>query len=144
MNYKKLLKLIEGIGKSAGCEVMFNEYNFTTMQDIKYPALLVFNTQSQITQNINTHTFQFIWADRLMKNGSNWIDVQSEGYLVLSNIINTIRSKVNTMDYTDFSLNSFKEQYADLLAGCSATIDISIPSELGQCYNVCDYEDKCL
>lgn len=140
LTYKQLLGLIKTIARNHPCvsSVFFNEYNLTSIPNIQYPALIVLNTSSNLTASVNTHNFTLIWADRLTKDGDNWIDVQSRGYGTVPEIINALNNYIGLSDIETITLNSFKEQHADLLAGVAADISLQTVSELGNCDYLCD------
>lgn len=146
LTYKQLLKLIERVALNHPniSSVFFNEYNFTSISNIQYPALVVLNTSSDLTATVNTHNFTFIWADRLTKDGNNWIDVQSEGYSTVPEVINALDRYIGMSDVEDLTVNSFKDQHADLLAGVAVDVSLQTVSELGNCdYLCCDVDLDC-
>lgn len=124
-----------------------NRYRLNSIDDICYPASIFLIQDINIAQNITTYSFQLLYADRITSDESNIEQVQSVGLQVNSEIINFTRNNFSFIDTelnTGYSNSLFQNQYADGLAGVITSFSLIVPSDLGECDYLPEWEDKCL
>ena len=79
----------------------------------------------------------FYFGDKLKNDNSNIFEAQSDGFNVIINVINHLKENFEIEDVEDIQIFPFWQQFADILAGCYADVNIYIPVE-----DVCENFDK--
>lgn len=144
LSYMSLVRLIETISKAHPNVKDFfcNRYDFSAKDNIQYAAIVLDTEDISINNNVTAISFRFIYADRLTATRCNCLQVQTEGIRILSEIINAIRnfdSYNKDLSYNfsitipDYSINVFREGFADSTAGAFADVSMSFASEIGAC-----------
>lgn len=109
-------------------------YELNTLPDIDYSVFYI--TQNTHTGDIDDNTFSFnlYYIDRLTENKDNHLKIQSDGIIILKNIINEFN-----YTYPDEEINyplqfqTFYQRFADDCAGVYVTVQIETESVLGLC-----------
>lgn len=112
-------------------------YMLNSLPNLDYGVFFV--TQTNHSQSVNTVTYNLTlyYIDRLLTDESNKLQIQSNGIIVLGNIINIFNQKYDDVEIVyDITYNTFTHQFADACAGVYATVQIIADNELG----VCGYE----
>lgn len=135
MTLQRIINEILGIAKKqpninhVGCGDI---YSLNTLPNIDYSVFYI--TQTNHTQNQNTVTYNLVlyYVDRLVNN--NTLQVQSQGMLVLNNIINILNNSLDEVE-VDYNINytTFTHRFADDCAGVFANLKITADAELGIC-----------
>ena len=79
----------------------------------------------------------FYFGDKLKNDNSNIFEAQSDGFNVIINVINHLKENFEIEDVEDIQIFPFWQQFADILAGCYADVNIFIPVE-----DTCENFDK--
>lgn len=79
----------------------------------------------------------FYFGDKLKNDNSNIFEAQSDGFNVIINVINHLKENFEIEDVEDIQIFPFWQQFADVLAGCYADVNIFVPVE-----DVCENFDK--
>lgn len=79
----------------------------------------------------------FYFGDKLKNDNSNIFEAQSDGFNVIINVINHLKENFEIEDVEDIQIFPFWQQFADVLAGCYADVNIFIPVE-----DTCENFDK--
>lgn len=138
-NYYEFLNTLQSICDSHPIVNSFlkNKYSLNAGHDVCYPVIAYTfnNSQRNIADNYSYRTISFnlLYADRLTHDRSNMDEIHSVGIDVLTEIENTLYS---CFDYgiTGSTLNLFKEQFADSVAGAVLTINMQMPVNMGECH----------
>lgn len=111
-----------------------NVYDLNSMPDVEYSAFWLTQGQHRLDEQEVTYNFTMFYIDRLTDDFSNKTDIQSDGIVELTNIINTI---VNVMDCeVDYPLNFtvFNQRFAEECAGVFVNVNITVDNNMGNCY----------
>ena len=87
--------------------------------------------------NYNIVNLSLYYGNKLFNDSSNVFEIQSDGYNVIINVINHLKENFEIEDVEDIQLFPFWQQFADILAGCYADVNIFVPVE-----DVCANFDK--
>lgn len=79
----------------------------------------------------------FYFGDKLNNDNSNIFEAQSDGFNVLINVINHLKENFEIENSEDIQIFPFFQQFADILAGCYADVNIFVPVE-----DTCENFDK--
>ena len=79
--------------------------------------------------NYNIVNCSFYYGAKLKNDSSNLFEIQSNGYNVIINVINHLKENFEIEDVEDVQIFPFWQQFADILAGCYADVDIFVPVE---------------
>ena len=87
--------------------------------------------------NFNVVNCSFYYGDKLKNDNSNIFEAQSDGFNVIINVINHLKENFEIEDFEQIQIFPFWQQFADILAGCYADVNIFVPVE-----DVCENFDK--
>ena len=87
--------------------------------------------------NYNIVNCSFYYGAKLKNDSSNLFQVQTDGFRVIINVINHLKENFEIEDVEDVQIFPFWQQFADILAGCYADVNIFVPVE-----DTCENFDK--
>ena len=87
--------------------------------------------------NYNIVNCSLYYGGKLKNDSSNLFEIQSNGYNAIINVINHLKENFEIEDVEDTQIFPFFQQFADILAGCYADVNIFVPVE-----DVCANFDK--
>ena len=87
--------------------------------------------------NFNIVNCSFYYGAKLKNDSSNLFEIQSDGFNVIINVINHLKENFEIEDVEDVQIFPFWQQFADILAGCYADVNIFVPVE-----DTCENFDK--
>ena len=87
--------------------------------------------------NYNIVNCSFYYGAKLKNDSSNLFQIQSDGFNVIINVINHLKENFEIEDVEDIQIFPFWQQFADILAGCYADVNIFVPVE-----DTCEDFDK--
>ena len=87
--------------------------------------------------NFNIVNCSFYYGAKLKNDSSNLFEIQSDGFRAIINVINHLKENFEIEDVEDVQIFPFWQQFADVLAGCYADVNIFVPVE-----DVCENFDK--
>ena len=79
----------------------------------------------------------FYFGDKLNNDNSNIFEAQSDGFNAIINVINHLKENFEIENLEDIQIFPFWQQFADVLAGCYADVNIFVPVE-----DTCENFDK--
>ena len=79
--------------------------------------------------NYNIVNCSFYYGAKLKNDSSNLFEIQSNGFNVIINVINHLKENFEIEDVEDIQIFPFWQQFADILAGCYADVNIFVPVE---------------
>lgn len=79
----------------------------------------------------------FYFGDKLKNDNSNIFEAQSDGFNAIINVINHLKENFEIENLEDIQIFPFWQQFADILAGCYADVNIFVPVE-----DTCENFDK--
>lgn len=132
-----LKELVTAIGKLAMRQKLVNFYAAGTslyqlnpLSVDSYPVLFLAPTGNhQVNENLTTYEITLTYADRLLEDSSNDIDIYSSSIENLKNIVNGIRDIIGVVDVQfSYTIRNFAdtEKMNDRLAGSYATIRVVV------------------
>jgi hypothetical protein len=83
----------------------------------KYAAFCVQQNTHTVTQDFTTFSFTLFYVDRLTLDKSNKIEIQSTAVEFFSNLIKTIMTKFDNLDFTNGEVTTFTERFSAECAG---------------------------
>ena len=87
--------------------------------------------------NFNIVNCSFYYGAKLKNDSSNLFQIQSDGFNVIINVINHLKENFEIENLEDIQIFPFWQQFADILAGCYADVNIFVPVE-----DTCENFDK--
>lgn len=108
-------------------------YSLNSLPNIDYGVFFI--TQSNHIQTDNTVTYNLVlyFIDRLLPDGSNRLQIQSQAMLQIGNIINIFNQNNEVeIDY-DINYTTFTHKFQDDCAGVFANVTITADADLGIC-----------
>ena len=79
--------------------------------------------------NYNIVNISLYYGAKLKNDSSNLFEIQSNGYNAIINVINHLKENFEIEDVEDVQIFPFFQQFADILAGCYADVNIFVPVE---------------
>lgn len=112
-------------------------YSLNSLPNIDYGVFYITQTNHTQSENVVTYKLVLYYIDRLLQDGSNRLQVQSQGILALNNIIN-IFNQITPEVEVDYEVDytTFTHRFNDDCAGVFANVTITADNDLG----VCGYE----
>lgn len=103
--------------------------------EINYPVSWLMQLSHIYQSNVMTYKFQFIFADLLLEDKSNRLQLQSDQMQVAHDIISKIKlDNTITFNITDtIPFETFEERFDDFAAGVVITFDIVDPYPYDYC-----------
>lgn len=112
-------------------------YELNKLPNINYSVFYMTQGAHQVYENTLQYTFNLFYIDRLMADNSNRLQIQSQGMLVINNIINLFNQLDIDIDIVyPVTFTSFNQRFADECSGVFAEITINVDNNLG----ICGYE----
>lgn len=112
-------------------------YILNTQPNIDYSVFFITQTNHSQYENTIEYKLTLFYVDRLMTDESNRLKIQSEGIMMLGNIINIFNQKYPDVE-VEYNVNhtTFLQKFADSCAGVFADVTIIADNNIG----VCGYE----
>lgn len=98
-------------------------YNILNSKEIPYTASIIELENSMVNGSLLSHTFRISVFDRLLQDESNLLDIFDVTRGILNDIIIHIAERYDTDE--NFTVEYVKDDFADHLAGCYASITIN-------------------
>ena len=112
-------------------------YTVWNSLNIVYPSFNCNINYIRRVGNFNIVNCSFYYGAKLKNDSSNIFEIQSNGYNVIINVINHLKENFEIEDVEDIQIFPFWQQFADILAGCYADVNIFVPVE-----DTCENFDK--
>lgn len=129
-----LTELYDLVGEHAHTKINVVTYSkaspYTAWQSRETQYAAVAFTVERITNNEEYQSVECIlyYGDRLMQDGSNWIDLQDAGLATLTAIINDLREDDGILDVeSGYSVDFWNHGLSDYLAGAYVRFNIDLP-----------------
>mgnify|MGYP006923190914 CR=1 FL=1 len=106
-------------------------------ENAHYGVVAIIQREHSISDNLATYRFQLAYIDRLTEDKSNEVDVQSDGIMTLSNVINALAELNEGIELADeMSFSVFNERFKDECGGVLADVALVTASPMGICHDV--------
>ena len=129
-----LTELYDLVGEHAHTKINVMTYSkaspYTAWQSKNTEYAAVAFTVERITNNEEYQSVECIlyYGDRLMQDGSNWIELQDNGLATLTAIINDLRNDDGIIDVeSGYSVDFWNHGLSDYLAGAYIRFNIDLP-----------------
>lgn len=137
-----LLEIIENIKNVASQTPNINYvgsgdiYVLNSAPNIDYSVFFITQGSHQWGEDTITYNLNLYFVDRLLVDKSNADEIQSTGIIQLQNIINKVNGYFEEIDidYGSIQFTPFFERFADDCSGVFCTVQITVPSNIGLCY----------
>lgn len=107
-------------------------YELNSNPNIDYSVFFITQTNHRTSFDTVTYNLTLYYIDRLTNNGSNRLQIQSQGIQELNNILNIAVDELN-VDIEDVTYTTFTHKFTDDCAGVFATVAITTKNDLGGC-----------
>lgn len=108
-------------------------YTLNTMKNTEYSVFFVTQQQHQQSEDTITYNLILYYVDRLVEDDANMLDIQSNGIILLGNIINTFINENDADISYDITYQPFTHKFSDACAGVYANVKIEVANGLGVC-----------
>jgi hypothetical protein len=102
-------------------------------EDAHYGVVAIIQREHSISDNLAIYRFQLAYIDRLTEDKSNEVDIQSEGVITISNIVNALVEYSDIDMNGDMSFSVFNERFKDECGGVLADVAFTTTSPMGIC-----------
>lgn len=100
-----------------------------------YGIVAIIQREHAVGESLATYRFQLAYIDRLTESKDNEVDIQSEGVMAISNILNALIAEDNDVELSgEVSFSVFNERFKDECGGVLANVDLVTTSPMGRCY----------
>ena len=108
-------------------------YTLNSLPNLEYSVFFV--TQQEHRQSEDTIIYNLIlyYIDRLTETGDNTLDIQSNGVILLGNIINTFINENDADINYDITYQTFLHKFSDACAGVYANVKIEVANGISVC-----------
>ena len=109
-------------------------YSLNSLPSIDYSVFFITQTNHQQGENTVTYNLTLYYIDRLLNDGSNKLQIQSQGMMVLNNIINILNNMNSDIEIEyNIDYTTFVHKFQDNCSGVFANVSITADAELGIC-----------
>lgn len=109
-------------------------YSLNTLPNVEYGVFFITQTNHQMSENTITYNLTLFYVDRLKADGSNKLQIQSQGISTLGNIINLFSLHNDEVDIEyDIQYTTFLQRFADECSGVFCNVSITTDNNVGLC-----------
>ena len=108
-------------------------YVLNSLQDINYSVFFITQNDHSIYQDTITYSLNLFYIDRISDSEDNTLNIQSDGMLQLTNIINTLVFTEDVDVDGEISFTPFIQRFADQCAGVYCNVRFICDNNLGNC-----------
>ena len=132
MNISNFYNIVKQIALNTRTVESFHNtdpYTVWNSLNIVYPSFNCNINYIRRVGNFNIVNCSFYYGAKLKNDSSNLFQIQSDGFRVIMNVINHLKENFEIEDVEDVQIFPFWQQFADILAGCYADVNIFVPVE---------------
>lgn len=108
-------------------------YTLNSLTDINYSVFFVTQNDHLIDSDTITYNLNLFYIDRISDSEDNVLNIQSDGMLQLTNIINTLVFSEDVDVEGDITFVPFIQRFADNCSGVYCTVRFVCDNNLGTC-----------
>ena len=108
-------------------------YTLNSLPNIDYSVFFITQNDHSIYQDTLTYSLNLFYIDRISDSEDNTLNIQSDGMLQLTNIINTLVFTEDVDVDGEISFTPFIQRFADQCAGVYCTVRFICENNLGNC-----------
>ena len=132
MNISNFYNIVKQIALNTRTVESFHNtdpYTVWNSLNIVYPSFNCNINYIRRVGNYNIVNISLYYGAKLKNDSSNLFEIQSDGFNVIINVINHLKENFEIEDVEDIQIFPFWQQFADILAGCYADVNIFVPVE---------------
>ena len=108
-------------------------YTLNSLPNIDYSVFFITQNDHSIYQDTITYSLNLFYIDRISDSEDNVLNIQSDGMLQLTNVINTLVFSEDVDVEGEISFTPFIQRFADQCAGVYCTVRFVVDNNLGTC-----------
>lgn len=108
-------------------------YTLNSLPNIDYSVFFVTQNDHSIESDTITYNLNLFYIDRISDSEDNTLNIQSDGMLQLTNIINTLVFSEDVDVDGEINFVPFIQRFADQCAGVYCTVRFIVDNSLGSC-----------
>ena len=108
-------------------------YTLNSLPNIDYSVFFITQNDHSIYQDTITYSLNLFYIDRISDSEDNVLNIQSDGMLQLTNIINTLVFSEDVDVDGEITFTPFIQRFADQCAGVYCTVRFIVDNNLGTC-----------
>lgn len=108
-------------------------YTLNSVPDINYSAFFITQNEHSIDSNTITYNLNLFYIDRIADSEDNVLNIQSDGILQLTNIINHLVFSEDVDVDGEINFVPFIQRFADNCAGVYCSVSFVTDNNLGIC-----------
>ena len=108
-------------------------YVLNSLPNIDYSVFFITQNDHSIYQDTITYSLNLFYIDRISDSEDNTLNIQSDGMLQLTNVINTLVFSEDVDVEGDITFTPFIQRFADNCAGVYCTVIFIVDNNLGTC-----------
>ena len=108
-------------------------YTLNSLPNIDYSVFFITQNDHSIYQDTITYSLNLFYIDRISDSEDNVLNIQSDGMLQLTNIINALVFSEDVDVDGDITFTPFIQGCADQCAGVYCTVRFIVDNNLGTC-----------
>lgn len=108
-------------------------YTLNSLPNIDYSVFFITQNEHSIYQDTITYNLNLFYIDRISDSEDNTLNIQSDGMLQLTNIINTLVFNEDVDVDGDITFVPFIQRFADQCAGVYCNVRFVVENNLGSC-----------
>ena len=108
-------------------------YTLNSLPNIDYSVFFITQNDHSIYQDTITYNLNLFYIDRISDSEDNTLNIQSDGMLQLTNIINTLVFSEDVDVDGDINFVPFIQRFADNCSGVYCSVRFIVDNNLGIC-----------
>ena len=108
-------------------------YTLNSLPNIDYSVFFITQNDHSIYSDTITYNLNLFYIDRISDSEDNTLNIQSDGMLQLTNIINTLIFSEDVDVDGDITFVPFIQRFADQCAGIYCNVRFTVENNLGSC-----------
>ena len=108
-------------------------YVLNSLPNIDYSVFFITQNDHSIYQDTITYSLNLFYIDRISDSEDNVLNIQSDGMLQLTNIINTLVFSEDVDVEGEITFTPFIQRFADNCSGVYCTVRFIVDNNLGSC-----------
>ena len=108
-------------------------YVLNSLPDINYSVFFITQNDHSIYQDTITYNLNLFYIDRISDSEDNTLNIQSDGMLQLTNIINTLLFYEDVDVEGEITFVPFIQRFADNCSGVYCNVRFTVDNNLGTC-----------
>ena len=108
-------------------------YTLNSLPNIDYSVFFITQNDHSIDSDTITYSLNLFYIDRISDSDDNVLNIQSDGMLQLTNIINTLVFSEDVDVEGEITFTPFIQRFADQCSGVYCTVRFIVDNNLGTC-----------